>query len=193
MPRDYKNTSRKKQQDKSIPGWVWFVAGLTVGLLIAFLVYIDANAPINERFFSQPSHTKKSERKEEKSSLASSTRNTLKQLKYEFYTLLPESEVVIPEHELSERIERMKKGKGHKKPEDYLLQAGSFKTQTQAESLKAKLALAGIESNIQTVSIGDDTWFRVRIGPFHNLVEISETRSRLREQNINVILVKTKK
>lgn len=185
MARDYKNTRKKSPEKKPLPGWVWLLTGLTVGLLVAFLVYIDANAP-------KPSG-KTSSMTPVKSSKPSSTKSVLEKLKYEFYTLLPESEVVIPDTEIAERIAQMQKSSSHKKSEDYLLQAGSFKTGTQAESLKAKLAFLGIESDIQTVSIGDDTWYRVRVGPFKNLVEINEIRSRLRENRINAILVKITK
>ena len=192
MTRDYKNTHRKKKPKNPIPGWVWLLTGLTVGLLVAFLVYLDTNTP--ESLSSVGKQAKSSTAKDsKKKSSGKAISNTLEKLKYEFYTLLPESEVVIPEREISERIEQMKKNSSHKSPEDYLLQAGSFKTQPQAESFKAKLAFIGIQSDIQTVSIGDDTWYRVRVGPFKNLVEINEIRSRLRENSINAILVKTTK
>jgi len=189
MARDYKNAHRKKKPKNPIPGWVWLLTGLTVGLLVAFLVYLDTSTPESLSNQVKSSNSKTNEKTTTKKAIS----NTLKKLKYEFYTLLPESEVVIPEREISERIEQMKKNSSHKSPEDYLLQAGSFKTQPQAESFKAKLAFIGIQSDIQTVSIGDDTWYRVRVGPFKNLVEINEIRSRLRENSINAILVKTTK
>lgn len=192
MARDYKNTHQKKKAKNPIPGWVWLLTGLVIGLLVAFLVYLDTNTPESSSAVSK--QTKSSPSKESKKKTLNKTiSNTLEELKYEFYTLLPESEVVIPEREIAERFEEMKNTTSHKSPEDYLLQAGSFKTEPQAESLKAKLAFLGIKSDIQTVSIGNDTWYRIRIGPFKNLVEINETRSRLRENSINAILVKTKK
>ena len=191
MARDYKNAHRKKKTKNPIPGWVWLLTGLTVGLLVAFLIYLDTNPEISSTISKQ---TKSSSSKESKKKSSGKTiSKTLEKLKYEFYTLLPESEVVIPDREISERMEEMKRTTSHKSPEDYLLQAGSFRTQTQADSFKAKLAFLGIKSDIQTVSIGDDTWYRVRIGPFKNLVEINEIRSRLRENSINAILVKTTK
>jgi len=71
-------------------------------------------------------------------------------------------------------------------------QAGSFRRQSEAESLKARLALLGIESSIQSVNVNNDTWHRVRVGSFTSLRDINETRNRLRNNNINAILVKVK-
>ena len=62
-------------------------------------------------------------------------------LRYEFYTVLPESEIVIPEQELLQR-ERSKPAAQQKK-HAYILQAGSFRKKQQAETLKARLALLG--------------------------------------------------
>lgn len=49
----------------------------------------------------------------------------------------------------------------------YVIQAGSFRQLSQAEELKAQLALSGFEASIQTFKMGPkDTRYRVFIGPF---------------------------
>ncbi|MBS0288928.1 MAG: SPOR domain-containing protein [Proteobacteria bacterium] len=51
----------------------------------------------------------------------------------------------------------------------YIIQAGSFHRQEQAEELKAQLALSGFEASIQTFKMGNrETRYRVMIGPFSN-------------------------
>lgn len=49
----------------------------------------------------------------------------------------------------------------------YIIQAGSFRQLSQAEELKAQLALSGFEASIQTFKLSPrDTRYRVFIGPF---------------------------
>jgi cell division protein FtsN len=75
----------------------------------------------------------------------------------------------------------------------YVLQAGSFKSFQEADRLKASLVLLGIEANIQTVTVNNkDTWHRVHIGPYKELAELNRIRARLRQNNIDTVLLKIK-
>lgn len=190
MTRDYKNVSSKKEQPKSVPGWIWMLTGLALGGLISLLVYLSGYLPAPGAEHSPSSTaTEETSNRDERKKEQSITEKIQEKLNFEFYTLLPKSEVVIPERELVERSKET--SKGAIKPENYMLQAGSFRKQSEAESLKARLALLGIESGIQDVSINHDAWFRVRIGPFTTLSELNNTRARLRENRVNAILVKS--
>jgi len=42
MPRDYAKTPKPKHPH-SLPGWVWLLGGLFIGLFIALLVYLANN------------------------------------------------------------------------------------------------------------------------------------------------------
>jgi len=73
----------------------------------------------------------------------------------------------------------------------YYLQAGAFQNPTDADNLKAQLALLGVEATIQTRELGDKGVFhRVRIGPFHAMDEVNRTRTLLTQNNIPATLVK---
>ena len=73
----------------------------------------------------------------------------------------------------------------------YYLQAGAFQNAADADNLKARLALLGIEAQIQTGEISDKGVFhRVRIGPFTGMDTINTTRSLLTQNNIAADLVK---
>ena len=49
----------------------------------------------------------------------------------------------------------------------YLIQVGSFADVKEADAQKAKLALLGVESRVEKVTIDNSkTWYRVRIGGF---------------------------
>ncbi len=75
-------------------------------------------------------------------------------------------------------------------PGSYILQAGSFTSLSDADRLQANLALLGIESRIQRVTIDDDVFHRVRVGPISDLTELNRVRARLRQARIEHLLVK---
>ena len=189
MPRDYKN-SRRKPKKKPLPGWVWMLSGLLIGLLIAFLVYLSQQPGMTDRFSKSTSEPEKVKAVVKKSVQKSARKDKDNGLRYEFYTVLPESEIVIPEQELLQR-ERSKPSAQQKK-HAYILQAGSFRKKQQAETLKARLALLGIESSVDKVIVHGDAWHRIRIGPFISIREINSTRNRLRNNDINAILLRAR-
>jgi cell division protein FtsN len=77
------------------------------------------------------------------------------------------------------------------KPTLYYLQAGAFQNPAEADNLKARLALLGVETAIQTLELGDKgVLHRVRVGPFRALDEVDRTRALLTQNNIPVTLVK---
>jgi cell division protein FtsN len=96
--------------------------------------------------------------------------------------------VVIPEEdpEVAQDIEP----KAIEEPGIYVLQAGSFTAFADADRRRAELALHGIESSIQKVSIDAKTYHRVRIGPTRNLDQLNMLRSRLRAARIDVLRIR---
>jgi len=73
----------------------------------------------------------------------------------------------------------------------YYLQVGSFKNGAQAERFKAELALQGMQTSIQTVTINNkDTYHRVRVGPFHDLNALDKTRQTLKKKGIDSTPIK---
>lgn len=70
--------------------------------------------------------------------------------------------------------------------EPQILQAGSFSNVGEAENLKAKLALLGVEANIQSASIPDKgVWYRVRVGPYKNADEMNHARSFMKQNGVD--------
>lgn len=192
MPRDYAKSQHNEH--KPIPGWLWMLAGLAIGLFIALLVYIKDNTSgklaITEtvsKVFQKQTDTREVKKNQvnKPPEPASSTKP-----KFDFYTILPELEVAIPEQEL---LNTTNSSKNNKINQQYILQAGSFKKFKEADKLKARLALEGIEAAIQKVKINDtDTWHRVRIGPLMTVKSLNQTRLRLRNLGIASIVVKNK-
>ena len=69
--------------------------------------------------------------------------------------------------------------------EPRFLQAGSFSNPDDAEKLKARLALLGLESSIQTATIPDrGVWYRVRLGPYRDANELNRARASLKQNGV---------
>jgi cell division protein FtsN len=67
---------------------------------------------------------------------------------------------------------------------EVVLQAGSFKSQDQAEKLKGRLSMYGVEARIQRFALEDETWYRVRIGPIATVEEVDDLRAKLAEAEV---------
>jgi cell division protein FtsN len=72
----------------------------------------------------------------------------------------------------------------------YLLQAGAFRGQEDADGMKAKLALIGFEARIVSAEVNGVTFYRVRVGPYAQLDDMNRARSRLAENGIEASVVR---
>ena len=116
--------------------------------------------------------------------------------RFEFYKVLTDKQdtsVVAPAKQGTNIVATDKHADKHqpadKKPavadEPQFLQAGSFSNAGDAEKLKARLALLGIEAVIQTANIPDKgVWHRVRMGPYKNADEMGRARSLLKQNGV---------
>jgi cell division protein FtsN len=109
--------------------------------------------------------------------------------RFDFYTILPEKEVVVPDYEINTRTREERVGKA--KETHYMMQAGSFKSFKEADQLRAKLGLLGIETTVHKAKVGNVIWYRVKIGPYTQMASVSAIKSRLRQNSIDVIVTET--
>lgn len=81
---------------------------------------------------------------------------------------------------------------GAVKPADRMwLQAGAFASQSDAESLKARLALAGWEAAVQSATLPDQgVRYRVRLGPFDNTDEVNRVKGELGKGGFDAAVIK---
>lgn len=108
-------------------------------------------------------------------------------LNYDFYKILPKSEVVVPEEELRKPANSVLATA----PGTYYLQVGAFRRMEEADSRKAELAMLGIVSAIQTVTVeAGNSWHRVRIGPVKEMNQLDRTKRQLQENNIAFVTLK---
>lgn len=172
-----------------LPGWAMLTIGLIIGLFVAFLVYLDDLDPITSDVATvdpdeAPAETEEDERP-----------------RFEFYSILPELEVVIPEFrrpreepEVDEGITPPPAGVDPVPEIDgegrYFLQVGSFQQADQAERLKAEVALLGLDVQVRTVRVNGDQWHRVRVGPFSSTEGLRGAQDRLRDNGIDYLVLR---
>jgi len=192
MATDYRRRTRRKRKPSGPPAWAWAVIGLIVGLFVAFLVFLQMRSPQPAAQHSETVLEKPAGHDSRKPRPVHSKPAPAPKPRFDFYNLLPEMEVIVPEQEI--RGTPTHEGvKQVEKPGIYLLQAGSFRSHKQADQLRARLALLGMETRIQTVSVNNkQAWHRVRVGPYDNLHELNQARSVLKNNGVDAILIRLK-
>lgn len=70
--------------------------------------------------------------------------------------------------------------------ESYMVQAGAFSSADEADNLKAKLAMLGMEASVQAVTLPDKgVVHRVRLGPYKSTDEMNKTLAVLKQNGVN--------
>ncbi len=72
----------------------------------------------------------------------------------------------------------------------YYLQAGAFRSRTDAEAVRARILVLGLPSHVEQVALDGATINRVRVGPFAGIDAMNRARSQLGEQNIESTVVR---
>lgn len=183
--RKRKRTRRKTRQE--YPGWMWMLFGLSIGLAVAFAIYMKDREASGQAQPVTPAaepvaRAQGGPRAEVPEPAAQPER------RFDFYDMLPNFEVIIPEQELD--VRRDSEPDPVEQPGVYVLQAGSFTAFGDADRRRAELALLGVESRIQRVTIDEKTYHRVRIGPTRDLDRLNELRARLRQAEIDVLRIR---
>ena len=188
MARDYKNSKRRTGGASSLSGIAGFVVGLALGLAVAVGVYLFDRRPAARVAQEAPPVTRDEAPAAGKSASAAAAPDADQQ--FDFYEMLPKFEVVIPEEDGTAQPAAGPGSGPVEKPGAYILQAGSFRNQADADRVRALIAMQGVESKIQKVTIDRDTWHRVRVGPITNLRQLEETRSKLRNARIDALVIR---
>ena len=109
--------------------------------------------------------------------------------KYDFYQMLPNFEVVVPEKDKDVKRDLPAAAK-LERPGVYVLQAGSYRNEADADRVRAQLALQGVDARVQRVAVDADVWHRVRIGPISNLEELNKVRRQLRAAEVDALVIR---
>ena len=188
-----KRRGARKKVSSGIPAWFWLLGGILIGLgtAVALMLkgYLPEFKPHTPAVDSNPSGVTESAILEESPQEAKP-----KKPRYDFFTVLPEMEVVVPEQELKRKAKPAPDTPNNSVFSDdqdsYVLQVGSFQNVTDAEQMKARLALMGSVATIQTVTVNGQTWHRVRIGPFKGARKADQMRRMLADNRIDTLVMK---
>lgn len=188
MTRDYKNTtSREKPSSKGSPFFSGLLVGLVlgVGLSVALALFITGGkSPFENKV--TPAAVIEAENLQVPDAEQANAGNDADKPRFDFYTILPGTETQVTEQEI-----KQKESAAIAVTESYFLQVGAFQTEQEADNMKAKLALQGIEAIVQTAEIPEKgTWHRVRVGPFSDINQINQSRSQLVDNGFPADLIK---
>ena len=197
MSRDYKPATQKASSSKGSPFFTGLLIGLLlgVGLSVWLTMYLKgSDNPFTENKVSKPliaankqkpnkdTATEDALPKEESPDGTNNTDPAKQDNKFDFYTILPETESTVTEQEVKE---------SSIKKDNYFLQVGAFQDEADADNMKAKLALQGFEAVVQTATIPEKgVWHRVRVGPLNDIEQINKIRSELTSNGFNTDLIK---
>jgi cell division protein FtsN len=205
MARDYKGRAspggRRQPRGSCI---FWFTAGALVGAFAVGWFWLREGEPQQQ---SRPGAT------------ARSAQERPPKPQFDFYNLLPEMEVVVPDEPVSAPPSVTARAARPEPPPSppptvqrplpeaskpappapearapsgkaYLLQVASFRKSADAERLKARLALLGVQAQIQRVTINNnDTFHRVRTLPLRDRETLNATRALLKKNGLESVVI----
>ncbi len=172
------------------PAWMWLLTGILIGLGLAYYLWAKGYIPTPASELPQASDTGQQSSEPGIADDLAQPETKPERPRYDFFTVLPEMEVVVPEQQLKESSQPQAQTP-LTDTENYLLQVGSFQSASDADQMKASLALLGMTAKIQTVNINGATWHRVRIGPITGARQADEIRSRLLANGIDSLVMKS--
>ncbi len=202
MSRDYRKRNGASRPKKSTPPPLWgvFLVGLLVGVFFTGLAWLKLEEPAPKVAVECPKAPPVPE------TPVAEKRPAVAKPRFDFYTILPEMEVVVSSPDVvTEReaptpavvVDAASSSSNVNSNIDtgssYMVQMGSFHKSVDAERMRANLALIGVEAEIQKVNVnGGDLFHRVRSTPLSRSAA-NQLRLRLQQQKINSLIVRLRK
>ena len=196
MTKDYRRRAnpQQKPQKPPAPAWVPFFYGSLFGaslVAVSWILFTPAGTPLVMPDFSGSDNSQQTAVKQPVQ------QDQPERPRFDFYTILPEMEVVISDEEAEPPPVEDKpiaaEASIAKKKARYRLQVGSFKKMSDADRQKARLALLGVEAEIQKVNVGaGEVYHRVLTKPIASKTELNAQRKMFQQNRINSLVVQIK-
>ena len=168
--RPPKRTPPKKQSKKTAkPAVSWWVVLLAVALVAGFVWFLVTISGKSNQTDPAPVVTDVPEKQLQQEIKPIPD---MPEERYQYPDVLENQEVIVdvPEREI-----------GPPK----LMQCGSFRNLSDAEQMRAMIAMIGLESLIRTTDGGNGVWHRVVLGPYVTKREAERDRHKLERGNIH--------
>jgi sporulation related protein len=184
--RDYKRTRRRPLE---LSRWREFGYGLLAGAVLATVAFVYAGGRAHKAADAADLPHPDPHRTAPADNDPGGAGANRPSEKYDFYQMLPNFEVVVPEKDKDVKRD-LPAGAPIERPGVYVLQAGSYRSETDAERVRQQLALQGVQAKVQRVAVDADVWHRVRIGPITNLAELNKVRKQLQAAEVDALVIR---
>jgi len=177
------------------PGWIWLLVGLLGGLAIAAVLFVQGYWGKDGSLLPQPNPEARAPAPSEEP-LAQAETAEPKKPKYEFYDVLRDKEVIIPDADLPALAQAEADTPAdavvpaNAETVRYLIQAGAFRSSSDAEALKARIALTGELARVESAEIAGGTIYRVRLGPYANASTLAAAKKTLGDNGIEAAAIR---
>ncbi|HVQ62401.1 MAG TPA: SPOR domain-containing protein [Burkholderiales bacterium] len=168
-----------------------------IGLFFGFLLGLGVAAGIAIYFFKTPipfadrpkAQDKPLASDQKATEAATKSAKAEEKPRFDFYRILPGKEEPVTDRQLRDASKQAAKTGAPK--ESYFLQVGAFPNPADADNLKARIAMMGMEANVEPANVaGKGVWYRVRLGPYTRVDEINRVRQQLTQNGVEVSLVR---
>ena len=193
MSKDYKKKAERDSGARGSGGSL--LVGILIGLVLGLSIALGVAWYINKMpspFVTRTTPPSKAPGKEPRDGLVKGEDRTAKAAtdskpRFEFHDILRKGEYPVPD----QPPPNTQKGSTAAEKDAFFLQAGSFQNPADADNLKARLALIGVEASIQSAAVPDKgTWHRVRVGPYANVEALNSVREVLKQNGYDTSLIK---
>lgn len=185
----------RRNGGNGVPGWIWLLVGLLGGLVIAAVLFLRGQWGGDGSLLPQPNPEARAPVPTEEP-VAQEAAPEPRKPKYEFYDVLRDKEVIIPDADLPALAQAEAA-----KPVDatvpdaantvrYLIQAGAFRSSSDADALKARIALTGEIARVESAQIEGGTIYRVRLGPYANAGSLAAAKQALGSHGIEAVAIR---
>lgn len=192
---------------KPVPGWVWLAIGLVIGGFVVMLMKLEPGRDDIRRAKPEQQQQAAGGKPKPQGGQAQPAQPPAEsepaKPKYDFYTLLPESEVIVPPDALPketpvtpEEAAKIDKARAEaalagqvppppptvaKAPTttQFFLQAGSFRKKEDADRVRAQIILLGQNVQVESGTVREETWYRVLVGPFASREQLATAQKQL--------------
>ena len=167
---------------KGAPGWLWLALGLAMGLFVAFLWHLSELR--DEARAKRPATALSTGPATGSPPTGAPTpppgQPVAEEPRFEFYTLLPNQEVMPGSKPAPAQPAAKSAGRA------YLLQAGSFKSEAEADKRRAAILMLGMPVKVVKVPVKPgEAWYRVVVGPFAGQDAATTARASLKASGLN--------